>query len=67
MTTSSMRAKRVRIRVKERRAGLFYVSSPNMKGLLVAEPTMDELEEAIPRAIRDLYAGRDINVVVAKM
>lgn len=67
MTTSSMRAKRVRIRVKEGRAGLFYASSPDMKGLLVAEPTINELEEAIPRAIRDMYAARDVNVVVAKM
>lgn len=66
MTTPTMKAKIVRVKIEEGRAGLFYATSPDLKGLLVAEPTIDGLENEIPRAITALYAACDVDVVVTK-
>jgi hypothetical protein len=60
----TMKARIVRIRIDEGKAGLFYATSPDLKGLLVAEPTIDELETEIPKAITALYAAYDVDVVV---
>jgi len=62
----SMRAKIVRVKIEEGKAGLFYATSPDLKGLLVAEPNIDELEAAISRGIADLYAACGETVVVTK-
>ena len=67
MRMSSMKADRVRVKIEEGRTGLFYATSPDLKGLLVAEPTLDGLDKAIPVAIADLYAASDLKVVVTKM
>jgi hypothetical protein len=67
MTNILTKATVVHVKVEEGRTGLFYASSPDMKGLLVAEPTIDALEEAIPKVIRDMYAARDTDVVVARL
>jgi hypothetical protein len=67
MTTTTMKARRVRIRIEEGKTGLFYATSPDLKGLLVAEPTMDALHRAIPECIRALYAACDVDVVVTEM
>jgi hypothetical protein len=66
MPSNAMKARIVRIKVDEGKAGLFYATSPDLKGLLVAEPTIDELEKEIPKAITALYAACDIDVVVTK-
>jgi hypothetical protein len=66
MTDTLTKAKVVRVKVEEGRTGLFYATSPDLKGLLVAEPTIDALEEAIPRVITDMYAACGVNVVVTK-
>jgi len=66
MTTTSTYAVIVRVKVEEGKAGLFYATSPDLKGLLVAKPTLNELDEAIPRAISDLYAACGEQVVVTK-
>lgn len=65
-TTASTKAKIVRVKVEEGKAGLFYATSPDLKGLLVAEPTIDALDVAIPKVIVDMYAACGINVVVTK-
>jgi hypothetical protein len=53
------------IRVKREMEGdLFLATSPDLRGLLVAEPTLDGLEKAIPQVIVDLYAARKIAVTV---
>jgi hypothetical protein len=62
----SMKAKIVRVKVEEGKAGLFYATSPDLKGLLVAEPNIDDLDVAISRGIADLYAACGENVVVTK-
>jgi hypothetical protein len=64
--TTSRKAKIVRVKVEEGKAGLFYATSPDLKGLLVAEPNIDELDEAIAKSITDLYAACGENVVVTK-
>jgi hypothetical protein len=62
--SATMKAQIVRIRYEEGKTGLFYAVSPDLKGLLVAKPTMDALRDAIPDAIRDLYAACGVRVVV---
>lgn len=67
MPSKSMRAKLVRVKIEEGRAGLFYATSPTLKGLLVAEDTMEKAELAVPQAIKDLYAACDMDVVVTRV
>jgi hypothetical protein len=64
---SLMNAKIVRIRVEEGKAGLFYATSPDLKGLLVASATLDGLEKEIPETIKALFAADEIEVVVVKV
>ena len=64
--TASTRAKIVRVKVEEGKAGLFYATSPDLRGLLVAEPNIDDLDVAISKAITDLYAATGETVVVTK-
>jgi hypothetical protein len=66
---TSDRALIVRVKIEEGKAGLFYATSPDLKGLLVAEPTIDALDEAIPGAIAELYeaiCGAKVVVTKAK-
>lgn len=65
MSRAKMNAKVVRIRIEEDKAGLFYATSPELRGLLVAKPTMDELRADIPRAIREMYLVCGVDVVVS--
>ena len=65
MTTATMKARTVRVKIEEGKTGLFFASSPDLKGLLVAEPTVDSLYGAIPKAIADLYAACGESVVVS--
>jgi len=60
------KAKVVHVKVEEGKTGLFYATSSDMKGLLVAEPTIDALEKSIPRVISDIYAAHEVEVVVAR-
>jgi hypothetical protein len=66
MNATLTKAKVVRVKVEEGKTGLFYATSPDLKGLLVAEPTIDALNEAIPRVIADMYAACGETVVVTK-
>jgi hypothetical protein len=65
MTASSLKAKTVRVKVEEGKTGLFFATSPDLKGLLVAEQTVDQLYKAIPKAISDLYEACGERVVVS--
>jgi hypothetical protein len=64
MADAQMGAKIVRVKVKEGKTGLFFATSPDLKGLLVAEPTLDVLRRAIPNAISAMYAACGVPVVV---
>jgi hypothetical protein len=65
MSEATMRARIVRINREKGKAGLFYATSPDLNGLLVAEATADALQKAIPKAIRDMYAASGVEVVVS--
>jgi hypothetical protein len=67
MPTKALKAKIVNVKVTEGRTGLFYATSPELRGLLVTEPTLDALEVAIPRAITDMYAVCGVEVVVTRV
>ena len=64
MPSKSMKPKIIRVEFEEGRAGLFYATSQNLKGLLVAEDTREKCVQAVPQAIRDLYAACGVAVVV---
>src|SRR4051812_32996180 len=66
MASALTKAKIVRVKVEEGKTGLFYATSPDLNGLLVAEPTLDALEEVFPGAISALYAARGTHMVVTK-
>ena len=63
----SMKAQIVRVKIEEGKTGLFYATSSDLKGLLVAEPDLDALDSAIPKAIADLYEACGVKVVVTKV
>jgi hypothetical protein len=65
MSDATMKARIVRIKCEKGKAGLLYATSPDLKGFLVAESTADELQSAIPKAIRDMYAASGVDVVVS--
>lgn len=64
MAEAQMGAKIVRVRMKEGRTGLFFATSPDLTGLLVAEETIDGLKRAVPGAIEQMYAACGEPVVV---
>lgn len=51
----------MRITVERGNHGLFYATSEDERGLLVAEPTIEQLFAAIPQAVRDLDRARNTN------
>lgn len=57
-------AKLVRIRTKVTPSGLMVATSPDLKGLLVAKNSAEELAQAIPQYIADLYAACGVRVMV---
>ena len=63
MTRILTKAKVVRVKIEEGKTGLFYATSPDLKGLLVAEPTIEALEESIPKVIADMFAVMGVNDV----
>lgn len=64
--TASTKAKIVRVKVEEGKTGLFYATSPDLKGLLVAEANIDDLDVSVCKSIQALYAACGESVVVAK-
>ncbi len=66
MTATRTLAKIVRVKVEEGTPGLFVATSPDLKGLLVAEHSLEDLEAAIPKAVIELYAACGERVIVTK-
>jgi hypothetical protein len=60
----SERATIIRVKIEQGKAGLFYATSPDLRGLLVGRPDVEGLFNAIPQAITDLYAAKGMEVVV---
>lgn len=66
--TTSMKAKIVNVKVEHHTTGMFVATSPELKGLLVAKHSLDDIREAIPQAITEMYAvcGEDVLVTPAE-
>jgi hypothetical protein len=62
-----MKAKIVRVTIERGREGLYYAESPDLKGLLVAEPTLVDLRREIPLVIQRMYAACDVQVIVSEI
>ncbi len=67
MTESRLLAKVVRIRIMRGNTGLIYATSPDLKGLVVARDTLDELFRAVPQAIQSMYAACGEAVLVSRI
>jgi predicted RNase H-like HicB family nuclease len=67
MISTKMKAKIVRVTIEQGREGLFYAESPDLKGLLVARSSIDELRRQIPLAIREMFEVCDTPVVVSEL
>ena len=67
MTSTKMKAKIVRVTIEQGREGLFYAESPDLKGLLVARSSIDELRRQIPIAIREMFEVCDTPVIVSEL
>ena len=63
----SPRAIIVRVSINEGETGLFYATSLDLRGLLVAEENLNDLDEAIPKAIAELYEAIGVSVIVSKV
>jgi len=63
--TGALKAKTFRVHI-EQDGTLYIATSPNLKGMMVAKHSLDELEAAIPSAVRDLFAACDVDVVVSQ-
>jgi hypothetical protein len=66
MTDATMRPRIVRVDREQGKAGLFYATSPDLLGLLVAAPTVEALDLAIPKAIKDLYAAHGVVDIIVE-
>ena len=49
----------ITVRVEQGTAGLYYATSPQVRGLFLAAHTVEELMNAAPSAIADLRAAGD--------
>jgi hypothetical protein len=67
MTSSRMIAKIVMITIERGREGLFYAQSPDLRGLLVADSTLDGLRKNIPTAIAEMFEACDTPVTVTEV
>jgi hypothetical protein len=65
--TKTKLAKLIRVKIEKGDTGLFYATSPELRGLLVAKRTVEEVEADIPRAIGELYAVAGAPVAVIRL
>jgi hypothetical protein len=63
MVSASMRAKTFNVHIEDRN-GMLVATSEDIKGMLVAEYSLEALENAIPREVEDLFAACGVQVVV---
>jgi hypothetical protein len=65
--SAAMMARIVRIKREEGKTGLFYATSPDLKGLIVSASTLDALDRKTPGAIAEMYAACGVDVVVTRV
>jgi hypothetical protein len=61
---ATMKAKIVRVKIEADQSGLYFATSRDLKGLLVAERRREDLNQAISDAITALYAACGVRVIV---
>lgn len=57
---------KIHIEIEERKAGLFFAKSPDMKGFFDAKYSREEIESSAAANIRDLYLAAGENVAVTR-
>jgi len=67
MVTAALKAKIVRVTFEWDDVGLFYATSPDLKGLVACASTIEQLREKIPQIIVDMYAACDVDIVVREI
>lgn len=65
MSSTSMRAKIIRVKI-EADGDMFFATSPDMKGLLVAATSREKMDAAVSEAIRGMYLACGIEVLASK-
>jgi hypothetical protein len=65
---SSSKAKVFRVEIKQGESGLIFATSPDLRGLLVAERTMEDLMREIPLSIAAIVKaqGDDAQIIEAE-
>lgn len=53
----------VRIDIEQDADGFFYATSPDLKGLVVSEPTMPILISHVGHAITDMHQARPVDSI----
>jgi len=61
------RAHIVRVKYEKGNTSLLFATSPDLKGLLVAHRTREQVDAIIPQAITELYAAYGEQVVVTEI
>jgi hypothetical protein len=61
-----MKARTFTVRI-ENRKGLFVATSPDLKGLLVVENSLEALQAAIPTEVADLFSACGVSVMVTEV
>ena len=64
MSESRLQTKVVRVTLQSDPSGLIFAISPDLKGLLVAKHTVEEVLEEVPHSIAALYAACGERVIV---
>jgi hypothetical protein len=64
MNEKAPTARIVRVTVDERHPGLFFGTSPDLRGLFIAKESLGEVLEAIPASIASLYEAVGEKVIV---
>ena len=55
---------RLEVRIEEHQSGLFFATSPDLAGLLVAEPDLEGLWREIPKSIKLLFRAQGVEMQV---
>ncbi len=64
---SSLKAKLVRVAIEADESGLYFATSPDLLGLLVAKTSVAELRKHIPIEIQRLFLASDVEVAVSEL
>ena len=66
MIPASTKARTFSVHIEEK-SGLFFGTGPDIKGLFIAKHSAQEVDDAVPSAVQDLFAACNVHVVVSKL